>query len=101
MIKTGYVGQKFAEDLLERAYTSTMCHRYEEILFGESATALSTVSAASKDSEKQAHFVKSLKVHVATNDQSLNLQTDESYVLEVAVPTSSLSVGHRPLLQMR
>ena len=37
--------------------------------------------------------MESLKVHVATNDQSLNLQTDESYVLEIAEPTSSLSVG--------
>lgn len=33
-----------------------------------------------------------LKVYVATNDQSLNLQTDESYALTVSAPTSTLEV---------
>ena len=34
-----------------------------------------------------------LKVYVASNDQSLNLQTDESYALIISAPTSSLEVG--------
>ena len=33
-----------------------------------------------------------LKVYVATNDQSLNMQTDESYALTVSAPTSTLEV---------
>jgi hypothetical protein len=33
-----------------------------------------------------------LKVYVASNDQSLNLQTDESYALTVSAPTSTLEV---------
>lgn len=33
-----------------------------------------------------------LKVYVTSNDQSLNLQTDESYALTVAAPTSTLEV---------
>ena len=33
-----------------------------------------------------------LKVYVASNDQSLNLQTDESYALIVSAPTSTLEV---------
>ena len=34
-----------------------------------------------------------LKVYVASNDQSLNLQTDESYALIVSAPTSTLEVS--------
>ena len=37
-----------------------------------------------------------LKVYVASNDQSLNLQTDESYALIISAPTSSLEVGGTP-----
>ena len=90
---SGSWARTLLKNLPGKAHASTLCHRYEEILFGEAATALSAVGSASSDSEKHAHFVESLKVHVATNDQSLNLQTDESYVLEIAEPTSSLSVG--------
>lgn len=34
-----------------------------------------------------------LKVYVASNDQSLSLETDESYALTVTAPTSTLEVG--------
>ena len=37
--------------------------------------------------------ITELNIYVASNDQSLNLQTDESYVLEIEAPTSSLSVN--------
>lgn len=37
--------------------------------------------------------VHRLKVYVASNDQSLNLQTDESYALTVSAPTSTLEVS--------
>ena len=38
--------------------------------------------------------IHKLKVYVASNDQSLNLQTDESYALIVSAPTSTLEVSH-------
>ena len=37
--------------------------------------------------------IHKLKVYVASNDQSLNLQTDESYALIVSAPTSTLEVS--------
>lgn len=47
---------------------------------------------------KQKRQITELTVYVASNDQSLNLQTDESYVLEIEAPTSSLSVGIKSCL---
>lgn len=38
------------------------------------------------------HQIVSMNLFVASNDQSLNMQTDEGYALEIAAPTSSLSV---------
>ena len=43
--------------------------------------------------------IKRLRVYVGSYDQSLNLQTDESYALSISAPTSTLQV--RSLLARR
>lgn len=71
-----------------------MC-RYEETIFGTPAHVPITERSISRvtDAEQGIHR---LKVYVASNDQSLNLQTDESYALIISAPTSSLEVGGTP-----
>lgn len=66
--------------------------RYEDYIFGTPAHV--PVSERSTGRVKQAEQgVHRLKVYVALNDQSLNLQTDESYALIVSAPTSTLEVN--------
>lgn len=45
-------------------------------------------------------FMETLKVHVALNDQSLSLETDESYALDISAPHSRLTV-RQSLLPLR
>ena len=68
----------------------TAC-RYEEYIFGTPAH----VPVSERSTERVKHAeqgIHRLKVYVAFNDQSLNLQTDESYALIVSAPTSTLEV---------
>lgn len=54
-----------------------------------SVTDSHSANASNKHKKK---FIEALRVHVSSNDQSLNLETDESYVLDVSSPHSFLSV---------
>ncbi len=65
--------------------------RYESIIFDTAAYVPKSRRMKEKAdlAEKGIHR---LKVYVATNDQSLNMQTDESYALTVSAPTSTLEV---------
>ena len=66
--------------------------RYEEYIFGTPAhVPLSERSTERVEAAEQG--IHRLKVYVASNDQSLNLQTDESYALTVSAPTSTLEVS--------
>ena len=67
--------------------------RYEDIIFGTPAH----VPASERSIERVGvaeQGIHRLKVYVASNDQSLNLQTDESYALIVSAPTSTLEVTY-------
>ena len=67
------------------------CCRYGDLIFGTPAYQPVTARAVER-AELAEERVKSLKVYVASNDQSLNLETDESYTLQISAPHSSLSV---------
>lgn len=66
--------------------------RYEDIIF-ETAAYVPRSHSMKEKAELAEKGIHRLKVYVATNDQSLNLQTDESYALTVSAPTSTLEVG--------
>ena len=66
--------------------------RYAEYLFDTDAHV--PFSEASGERVRAAECgIHRLKVYVASNDQSLNLQTDESYALIISAPTSTLEVS--------
>lgn len=67
--------------------------RYHCILFGDEEEADIVFDDNKLDLARKPHnHVTALKIYVASNDQSLNLHTDEGYVLEIAAPVSALSV---------
>ena len=49
-------------------------------------------TSADKLERRHKGFIKKLEVHVELNDQSLNLETDESYALDIAAPHSHITV---------
>ena len=67
--------------------------RYAEYLFDTDAHVPFSEASGGRVSAAERGIHK-LKVYVASNDQSLNLQTDESYALIVSAPTSTLEVSH-------
>ena len=69
--------------------------RYDDILFGGELWGLdqSNEEARRIDKNLLGSEIMDLNVYVSSNDQSLNMQTDESYALEVDAPSSSLSVS--------
>ena len=73
--------------------------RYDDLLFESNDYGKGDSNAALPDDVsrggKHKHSITELNIYVASNDQSLNLQTDESYVLEIEAPTSSISVGQK------
>lgn len=70
--------------------------RYEDLIFGTPAhVPLSGISIERVEVAEEG--IHRLKVYVASNDQSLNLQTDESYALIVSAPTSTLEVSSAAL----
>ena len=74
--------------------------RYEDLIFGTPAH----VPVSEKSIERVGvaeEGIHRLKVYVASNDQSLNLQTDESYALIVSAPTSTLEVSRAALSTLR
>ena len=74
--------------------------RYEDLIFGTPAH----VPVSEKSIERVGvaeEGIHRLKVYVASNDQSLNLETDESYVLIVSAPTSTLEVSRAALSTLR
>ena len=66
--------------------------RYEDLIFDTEAYAPTTAATLDRLAAVKRKGVHHLKVFVASNDQSLNLETDESYALTVAAPTSTLEV---------
>lgn len=75
----------------QRTQPELLC-RYEDIIF-ETAAYVPRSHSMKEQAELADKGIHRLKVYVATNDQSLNLQTDESYALTVSAPTSTLEVG--------
>lgn len=73
------------------------CVRYEDLIFGTPAH-LPPSDSMRQQAEEVEGGIHRLKVYVASNDQSLNLQTDESYALTVAAPTSTLEVDSAILI---
>ncbi len=79
--------------------------RYEDLLFDTpsylppedaAAAAASCPGAPGAELARGKHGrIKRLRVYVGSYDQSLNLQTDESYALAVAAPTSTLQARAR------
>lgn len=65
----------------------TPSHLTEEALHGGLASASAFAAALER---KRHDRIKRLRVYVGSYDQSLGLQTDESYTLSIAAPTSSL-----------
>lgn len=64
--------------------------RYSRLLFGKHNDGLEKDSLIEGNKE---HHISELRVKVASNDQSLGIQTDESYTLEISRPHSYLNVG--------
>ena len=69
-----------------------MTGRYEDIIFETEAYAPLTTAAIRRAGAAKHKGIHRLKVYVASNDQSLNLEMDESYSLSVDAPSSTLSV---------
>ena len=73
--------------------------RYEALIFDTPShltedalhSGLAIASALAAALERRRHDrIERLRVYVGSYDQSLGLQTDESYTLSIAAPTSSL-----------
>ena len=73
--------------------------RYEALIFGTPShvpegalhCGLANASALAAALERRRHDrIKRMRVYVGSYDQSLGLQTDESYTLSIAAPTASL-----------
>jgi len=73
------------------AWLDRLSCRYESIIFDTPAYVPRSHSVKEK-AELADKGIHRLKVYVSSSDQSLNLQTDESYALTVAAPTSTLEV---------
>ena len=70
----------------------TPSHLTEDALHSDPANASALAAAL----ERRRHDrIKRLRVYVGSYDQSLGLQTDESYTLSIAAPTSSLQARPR------
>ena len=78
--------------------------RYDDLLFESNEYAEEDSNAALPDDvsrgKRHKNKITELNIYVASNDQSLDLQTDESYVLEIEAPTSSLSVRQKLKLSL-
>jgi len=84
----------------------TRAARYEDLLFDTPSylppeeAAAAAASCPGAPGAELAHGkrgrIKRLRVYVGSYDQSLNLQTDESYALAVAAPTSTLQARALP-----
>lgn len=73
-----------------------LLHRYEDIIFGTPSYYAPSEAADDRldaAASKKENAIKHLKVYVASNDQSLNLDTDEGYVLTIGAPGSSIAVS--------
>lgn len=79
--------------------------RYEDLVFGTPSYLPEAALCADFTAETQGNGslaaalgrgkhrkIKRLRVYVGSYDQSLNLQTDESYALSISAPTSTLQV---------
>lgn len=64
--------------------------RYEDLIFDTEAYTPATDATYARVEAVERKGIHRLKVYVASNDQSLNLETDESYALTVTAPTSTL-----------
>lgn len=64
--------------------------RYCDILFDDKCAEYAADESADDKAKKP--FVKVLRVNVTSNEQSLNLETDESYALGIDAPYSIVQV---------
>lgn len=75
--------------------SSPLPARYQEVLLGAPPTSLPATSML-KGLGRHEGAIRRVAVYVASNDQSLNLDTVESYVLTVSAPTTTIEASVCP-----